>query len=106
MGVIEDRATGSGELLLAGRLKALVKALADVLCRALARDPADAITAADRAANDAIGPAHLLDVLQALFIVRELLSDVYQVHDLTRMPQLAFCVKCIIIATDILLSTS
>jgi hypothetical protein len=34
------------------------------------------------AANHAIGPAHLFDLLQAFFVLRELLGNVYQVHRL------------------------
>lgn len=58
MGIVEDRASGRGELLMAARLKAFVKAGALVLAGGLASDARDLIAAADQATN-AFRPARL-----------------------------------------------
>jgi hypothetical protein len=83
---MEDRAGRDAELLLAGRLKALVKLRTLVLGSGLARDLGDAVIAAGRAADNAIRPTLRLKVGQALFVGLELFCDIYEVHDLTRMP--------------------
>jgi hypothetical protein len=67
MGVIEDRASGSRELLLASGLKALIDAGTLVLAGSLACDLADPVTAAYRA-TDAIRPAHRLKILKAIIV--------------------------------------
>lgn len=80
MRIVKDRAGCGRELLLAGRLQALVQLAADVLRHALARDAGDAVTAADGAPYHAIRPAHVFDVAEAIFIALERLCYVYQVH--------------------------
>lgn len=80
MRVGKDGARSGRELLFAGRLQALENLSPLVLACAPAGDPAHAVTSANSAAHDAIGPAHLFEVSQALLVSGELRIDVYQVH--------------------------
>src|SRR2546426_4034889 len=74
MRVMEDRAGRGSELIVAGFLKAQVKPAAFVLALAFGRPlhPLDVFLTAFGAADYAIGPAHLLDVLQALLVCGKL----------------------------------
>lgn len=56
-------------------VKTKVKPRALVLGFSRASDPLHVLIATRRAAHDAIGPAHLFDVLKALFLSRELYED-------------------------------
>src|SRR5437667_4709943 len=78
---MEDRASSGGELLFAGRLKALVKLCAFVFRLRFPRDTRDFVAAAYDAAH-AIGPAAIFEICQALLICRECSANFYEFHGL------------------------
>lgn len=77
--IVEDGASGRGELLRAFSVEALIDSRPLVLAGRLARDLADALRATMRA-SDTIWPAHRFEVLQAVIVSLELLRYVYEVH--------------------------
>src|SRR5690348_14081606 len=79
MGIVKERSRCSRELLLTGRLQALIDAVALVLAFALALNPGNLVSAAGGAAN-AIRPAHLFKVFQALVVGLEGFENVYKIH--------------------------
>ena len=76
---MEYRALRSRELLLAGRLKTLVQASAPVLALGFTGNARDFLGSTGDTA-DAIGPAGVLQIVQAIVVGLESFLYVYQVH--------------------------
>src|SRR5579872_913614 len=88
MGVSEQRSRRWAELLMAGLFKAQVEPRSLVLGLRFPTHLLDLISAADRAPDYAIGPAHLLDVLKAMLFGGELYV---QVADIDGLRVLSLC---------------
>jgi len=83
--VVENRAASGAELLAATLFQALVDADALILA-SLAGNLRDIQHATVNAAQIAIGPAHLLQVIEALIFCGKLLCDVCKLHHGLRKP--------------------
>ena len=67
---------------MAGFLKAEIEPRPLVLRLSLAQHFLDIVSATDRAADNAVRPAHLLDVLKTLLLSGELYSNLPDIHGL------------------------
>ena len=92
MRIGKEGARRGRELSVTGLFIAEEKPFAAILGVGLALNAGDFLPAAFRAAHDAIGPAHLLDVDQALFVRRKPLMGFPDIHA-TILTNQAICVK-------------
>jgi len=101
MRVSEECSRGRRELIVTGFLLAEIEPLAAILGGRFTLNLDDLVIAAEGAANDSIRPAHVLDVVKALFVSRKLYEDFRNAdwlgmdslcHDPT-LARFAICVK-------------